>query len=121
MLFRSTNCIHSYLFIYLVAFLVLKQQMILKLFLFVSQAAVPFWPERDSKKLRVKVDGCQTSAQAINFHQPENCLLLRLDNAVSSLNDACALKLTRAVTVDDICNQVLIGTITKQTELEIFV
>ncbi|XP_036434443.1 vacuolar protein sorting-associated protein 13A isoform X2 [Colossoma macropomum] len=50
-----------------------------------GEAAVPFWPERDSKKLRVKVDGCQTSAQAINFHQPENCLLLRLDNTLGGI------------------------------------
>ncbi|XP_072538496.1 intermembrane lipid transfer protein VPS13A isoform X2 [Salminus brasiliensis] len=50
-----------------------------------GEAAVPFWPERDSKKLKVKVDGCQTAAQAINFHQPENCLLLHLDNALGGI------------------------------------
>uniref|UniRef100_A0AAR2KW21 Vacuolar protein sorting 13 homolog A n=1 Tax=Pygocentrus nattereri TaxID=42514 RepID=A0AAR2KW21_PYGNA len=50
-----------------------------------TEAAIPFWPERDSKKLKVKVDGCQMSAQAINFHQPENCLLLRLDNSLGGI------------------------------------
>uniref|UniRef100_A0AAR2JIG9 Vacuolar protein sorting 13 homolog A n=1 Tax=Pygocentrus nattereri TaxID=42514 RepID=A0AAR2JIG9_PYGNA len=50
-----------------------------------GEAAIPFWPERDSKKLKVKVDGCQMSAQAINFHQPENCLLLRLDNSLGGI------------------------------------
>ncbi|XP_066500890.1 vacuolar protein sorting-associated protein 13A isoform X2 [Hoplias malabaricus] len=50
-----------------------------------GEAATPFWPERDSKKLKVKVDGCQTSAKAINFHQPENCLLLHLDNTLGGV------------------------------------
>uniref|UniRef100_A0A8B9KVP3 Vacuolar protein sorting 13 homolog A n=1 Tax=Astyanax mexicanus TaxID=7994 RepID=A0A8B9KVP3_ASTMX len=48
-------------------------------------AAVPFWPERESKKMKVKVDGCQTAAHTINFHQPENCLLLHLDNTLGGI------------------------------------
>uniref|UniRef100_A0A8B9KS96 Vacuolar protein sorting 13 homolog A n=1 Tax=Astyanax mexicanus TaxID=7994 RepID=A0A8B9KS96_ASTMX len=51
----------------------------------VMQAAVPFWPERESKKMKVKVDGCQTAAHTINFHQPENCLLLHLDNTLGGI------------------------------------
>ncbi|XP_058245185.1 vacuolar protein sorting-associated protein 13A isoform X2 [Hemibagrus wyckioides] len=50
-----------------------------------GETATPFWPERDSKKLRVKVDGCQSTAQAIAFHQPENCLLLHLDNTLGGI------------------------------------
>ncbi|XP_041957413.1 vacuolar protein sorting-associated protein 13A isoform X2 [Alosa sapidissima] len=48
------------------------------------QSAVPFWPERESKKLKVKVEGCQ-STQVINFHKPENCLLLHLDNTLGGI------------------------------------
>ncbi|XP_065103684.1 intermembrane lipid transfer protein VPS13A isoform X1 [Paramisgurnus dabryanus] len=50
-----------------------------------GQAAVPFWPERDSKKLRVKVEGCQSSPRAFDFHQPENCLLLHLDKTLGGI------------------------------------
>ncbi|XP_076846491.1 intermembrane lipid transfer protein VPS13A isoform X2 [Brachyhypopomus gauderio] len=50
-----------------------------------GEAAAPFWPGRDSKKLVVKVEGCHTAAQAINFHKPENCLLLHLDNALGGI------------------------------------
>uniref|UniRef100_A0A8B9KUA9 Vacuolar protein sorting 13 homolog A n=1 Tax=Astyanax mexicanus TaxID=7994 RepID=A0A8B9KUA9_ASTMX len=50
-----------------------------------TEAAVPFWPERESKKMKVKVDGCQTAAHTINFHQPENCLLLHLDNTLGGI------------------------------------
>ncbi|KAK3540200.1 hypothetical protein QTP70_028391 [Hemibagrus guttatus] len=50
-----------------------------------GETATPFWPERDSKKLRVKVDGCQSTAQAIAFHKPENCLLLHLDNTLGGI------------------------------------
>ncbi|KAB5567777.1 hypothetical protein PHYPO_G00236760 [Pangasianodon hypophthalmus] len=50
-----------------------------------GETATPFWPERDSKKLRVKVDGCQSAAQAIAFHQPENCLLLLLDSTLGGI------------------------------------
>ncbi|KAL0979681.1 hypothetical protein UPYG_G00188180 [Umbra pygmaea] len=49
-----------------------------------QQAAIPFWPERDSKQLKVRVEGSQ-SPQTIDFKKPENCLLLCLDNTVSSL------------------------------------
>ncbi|KAF7694965.1 vacuolar protein sorting-associated protein 13A isoform X1 [Silurus meridionalis] len=50
-----------------------------------GETATPFWPERDSKELRVKVDGCKTTAQAIAFHQPENCLLLHLNNTLGGI------------------------------------
>uniref|UniRef100_A0A4W4DQ44 Vacuolar protein sorting 13 homolog A n=1 Tax=Electrophorus electricus TaxID=8005 RepID=A0A4W4DQ44_ELEEL len=49
------------------------------------QAAVPFWPGRDSKKLVVKVEGCQSTAHAVDFHTPENCLLLHLDNTLGGI------------------------------------
>ncbi|XP_062855375.1 vacuolar protein sorting-associated protein 13A isoform X2 [Trichomycterus rosablanca] len=50
-----------------------------------GETATPFWPERDSKRLQVKVDGCQSTAKAIAFHQPENCLLLHLDNTLGGV------------------------------------
>ncbi|XP_043102019.1 vacuolar protein sorting-associated protein 13A isoform X3 [Puntigrus tetrazona] len=50
-----------------------------------GQAAVPFWPEKDSKKLRVKVEGCQSSPRAFYFHHPENCLLLHLDKTLGGI------------------------------------
>ncbi|XP_060787336.1 vacuolar protein sorting-associated protein 13A isoform X2 [Neoarius graeffei] len=50
-----------------------------------GETATPFWPERDSKRIRVKVDGCQSTAQAIAFNQPENCLLLHLDNTLGGI------------------------------------
>ncbi|XP_028980284.2 vacuolar protein sorting-associated protein 13A isoform X3 [Esox lucius] len=49
-----------------------------------QQAAIPFWPEKDSKKLKVKVEGSQSQPQTVDFTKPENCLLLHLDNTVSS-------------------------------------
>ncbi|KAL1269364.1 hypothetical protein QQF64_031653, partial [Cirrhinus molitorella] len=50
-----------------------------------GQAAVPFWPEKDSKKLKVKVEGSQSSPRAFDFHQPENCLLLHLDKTLGGI------------------------------------
>ncbi|ROI74411.1 Vacuolar protein sorting-associated protein 13A, partial [Anabarilius grahami] len=50
-----------------------------------GQAAVPFWPEKDSKKLRVKVEGCQSSPRPFDFRQPENCLLLHLDKTLGGI------------------------------------
>uniref|UniRef100_A0A8C1Q848 Vacuolar protein sorting 13 homolog A n=1 Tax=Cyprinus carpio TaxID=7962 RepID=A0A8C1Q848_CYPCA len=50
-----------------------------------TEVAVPFWPERDSKTLRVKVEGCQSSPQPFDFHQPENCLLLHLDKTLGGV------------------------------------
>ena len=47
------------------------------------QFAIPFWPEKHAKKLKVKVDGSQSAPQTIDFTRPENCLLLHLDNTVS--------------------------------------
>ncbi|KAJ8413943.1 hypothetical protein AAFF_G00065410 [Aldrovandia affinis] len=50
-----------------------------------NQVAVPFWPEKDSKKLKVKVEGCHSTPHTINFHQQENCLLLHLDNTLGGI------------------------------------
>uniref|UniRef100_A0A671TE89 Vacuolar protein sorting 13 homolog A n=1 Tax=Sinocyclocheilus anshuiensis TaxID=1608454 RepID=A0A671TE89_9TELE len=50
-----------------------------------TEVAVPFWPERDSKKLRVIVEGCQSSPRPFDFHQPENCLLLHLDKTLGGI------------------------------------
>uniref|UniRef100_A0A8C9VTT4 Vacuolar protein sorting 13 homolog A n=1 Tax=Scleropages formosus TaxID=113540 RepID=A0A8C9VTT4_SCLFO len=51
----------------------------------VEQSAVPFWPEKDSKKLRIKVEGCQSTPHSISFHKQENCLLLHLDNTLGGI------------------------------------
>uniref|UniRef100_A0A8C9R8L2 Vacuolar protein sorting 13 homolog A n=1 Tax=Scleropages formosus TaxID=113540 RepID=A0A8C9R8L2_SCLFO len=50
-----------------------------------EQSAVPFWPEKDSKKLRIKVEGCQSTPHSISFHKQENCLLLHLDNTLGGI------------------------------------
>ncbi|KAJ8005978.1 hypothetical protein DPEC_G00123500 [Dallia pectoralis] len=50
-----------------------------------QQAAVPFWPEKDSKKLKVKVEGCQSPPRTIDFTKAENCLLLHLDNTLGGV------------------------------------
>lgn len=51
--------------------------------LFHIQSAIPFWPENDTKRLKIKVEGCLLPPQTIDFTRPENCLLLHLDNSVS--------------------------------------
>ncbi|XP_036383579.1 vacuolar protein sorting-associated protein 13A isoform X2 [Megalops cyprinoides] len=50
-----------------------------------QEAAVPFWPEKDSKKLKVKVEGCSSTPHTIDFHKQENCLLLHLDNKLGGI------------------------------------
>ncbi|XP_061117583.1 vacuolar protein sorting-associated protein 13A isoform X1 [Conger conger] len=50
-----------------------------------DQVAVPFWPEKDSKKVKVKVEGCHSTPHTINFHKQENCLLLHLDNTMGGI------------------------------------
>ncbi|KAM4575849.1 intermembrane lipid transfer protein VPS13A isoform 2-T2 [Odontesthes bonariensis] len=50
-----------------------------------EQSAVPFWPENDAKRLKIKVDGCLAPPLTIDFTRPENCLLLPLDNSVGGL------------------------------------
>uniref|UniRef100_A0A8C7Q7C0 Vacuolar protein sorting 13 homolog A n=1 Tax=Oncorhynchus mykiss TaxID=8022 RepID=A0A8C7Q7C0_ONCMY len=50
-----------------------------------TQAAIPFWPEKDSKKLKIKVEGCQSTPQTMDFTKPENCLLLHLDNTLGGV------------------------------------
>ncbi|XP_068165987.1 intermembrane lipid transfer protein VPS13A [Antennarius striatus] len=50
-----------------------------------EQSAIPFWPENDTKRLMIKVDGCLLPPRTIDFTRPENCLLLRMDNPVSGV------------------------------------
>ncbi|KAG7265616.1 hypothetical protein CRUP_015738 [Coryphaenoides rupestris] len=48
-----------------------------------EQSAIPFWPEKDTRRLRIRVEGCEAPPRTIDFTRPENCLLLQLDNTVS--------------------------------------
>lgn len=48
------------------------------------QTAIPFWPENDTKRLKIKVEGCLLPPRTIDFTRPENCLLLHLDDSVST-------------------------------------
>lgn len=48
------------------------------------QSAVPFWPENDTKRLKIKVEGCVLPPRTIDFTRHENCLLLHMDNSVSN-------------------------------------
>ncbi|KAM9858498.1 intermembrane lipid transfer protein VPS13A [Aulostomus maculatus] len=50
-----------------------------------EQSAIPFWPENDTKQLKIKVEGCLSPPRTINFTRPENCLLLHLDNSVGGI------------------------------------
>uniref|UniRef100_A0AAQ5ZIR7 Vacuolar protein sorting 13 homolog A n=1 Tax=Amphiprion ocellaris TaxID=80972 RepID=A0AAQ5ZIR7_AMPOC len=50
-----------------------------------EQSAIPFWPENDTKRLKIKVGGCLLPPQTIDFTRPENCLLLHLDNSVGGI------------------------------------
>ncbi|XP_035999665.1 vacuolar protein sorting-associated protein 13A isoform X1 [Fundulus heteroclitus] len=50
-----------------------------------EQSALPFWPENDTKRLKIKLEGCLAPPQTIDFTRPQNCLLLRLDNAVGGI------------------------------------
>ncbi|KAM6931036.1 intermembrane lipid transfer protein VPS13A [Xenentodon cancila] len=50
-----------------------------------EQSAVPFWPEGDTKLLKIKVEGCLAPPLTIDFTRPENCLLLHLDNSVGGI------------------------------------
>lgn len=47
------------------------------------QSAIPFWPENDTKRLKIKVEDCVLPPRTIDFTRPENCLLLHMDNSVS--------------------------------------
>uniref|UniRef100_A0A671VK31 Vacuolar protein sorting 13 homolog A n=1 Tax=Sparus aurata TaxID=8175 RepID=A0A671VK31_SPAAU len=51
----------------------------------VSDSAVPFWPENDTKRLKIKVEGCLLPPQTIDFTRPEKCLLLQLDDSVGGI------------------------------------
>uniref|UniRef100_A0A671VK20 Vacuolar protein sorting 13 homolog A n=1 Tax=Sparus aurata TaxID=8175 RepID=A0A671VK20_SPAAU len=50
-----------------------------------EQSAVPFWPENDTKRLKIKVEGCLLPPQTIDFTRPEKCLLLQLDDSVGGI------------------------------------
>ncbi|XP_075995110.1 intermembrane lipid transfer protein VPS13A isoform X2 [Genypterus blacodes] len=50
-----------------------------------QQSAIPFWPEKDTKRLNIKVEGCDSPPQTVNFTRPENCLLLHLDNTLGGI------------------------------------
>ncbi|XP_043916804.1 vacuolar protein sorting-associated protein 13A isoform X2 [Protopterus annectens] len=45
-----------------------------------SQQCVPFWPEKDSNKLQVKLPDFQMPSKSVNFNKQENGTLLQLDN-----------------------------------------
>ncbi|KAJ3603606.1 hypothetical protein NHX12_028351 [Muraenolepis orangiensis] len=47
-----------------------------------EQSAIPFWPEKDTKKLKICVEGCDAPPRTIDFTRPENCLLLQLNNTL---------------------------------------
>ncbi|XP_015828201.3 intermembrane lipid transfer protein VPS13A isoform X1 [Nothobranchius furzeri] len=50
-----------------------------------EQSAVPFWPENDTKLIKIKVEGCLAPPLTVHFTQPENCLLLHLDNSMGGI------------------------------------
>ncbi|XP_068616831.1 intermembrane lipid transfer protein VPS13A [Brachionichthys hirsutus] len=50
-----------------------------------EQSAIPFWPENDTKRLMIKVDGGLLPPRTIDFTRPENCLLLHMDNPVGGV------------------------------------
>ncbi|XP_053725885.1 vacuolar protein sorting-associated protein 13A isoform X1 [Synchiropus splendidus] len=50
-----------------------------------EQSAIPFWPENDTKRLKIKVEGCLSPPRTIDFTRPENCLLLHLDNSLGGI------------------------------------
>ncbi|XP_029017431.1 vacuolar protein sorting-associated protein 13A isoform X2 [Betta splendens] len=50
-----------------------------------EQSVIPFWPENDTKRVKIKVEGCLLPPRVIDFSKPENCLLLRLDNSMGGI------------------------------------
>ncbi|TNN62598.1 Vacuolar protein sorting-associated protein 13A [Liparis tanakae] len=50
-----------------------------------EQSALPFWPENDTKQLKIKVEGCLLPPRTLDFTRPENCLLLHLDSSVGGI------------------------------------
>lgn len=50
-----------------------------------EQSAIPFWPENDTKRLKIKVESCVLPPRTIDFTRPENCLLLHMDNSVGGI------------------------------------
>uniref|UniRef100_A0AAX7T6J3 Vacuolar protein sorting 13 homolog A n=1 Tax=Astatotilapia calliptera TaxID=8154 RepID=A0AAX7T6J3_ASTCA len=50
-----------------------------------TESAIPFWPESDTKKLKIKVEASLSPPVTIDFKRPENCLLLHLDNKAGGI------------------------------------
>ncbi|XP_067376850.1 vacuolar protein sorting-associated protein 13A isoform X3 [Channa argus] len=50
-----------------------------------EQSGIPFWPESDTQRLKIKVEGSLSPPLIIDFTRPENCLLLRLDNSMGGI------------------------------------
>ncbi|XP_068995248.1 intermembrane lipid transfer protein VPS13A isoform X2 [Embiotoca jacksoni] len=50
-----------------------------------EESAIPFWPENDTKRLKIKAEGCLSPPLTIDFTRPENRLLLHLDNSVGGM------------------------------------
>uniref|UniRef100_A0A3Q2WGD7 Vacuolar protein sorting-associated protein 13A-like n=1 Tax=Haplochromis burtoni TaxID=8153 RepID=A0A3Q2WGD7_HAPBU len=50
-----------------------------------EESAIPFWPESDTKKLKIKVEASLSPPVTIDFKRPENCLLLHLDNKAGGI------------------------------------
>uniref|UniRef100_H3C456 Vacuolar protein sorting 13 homolog A n=1 Tax=Tetraodon nigroviridis TaxID=99883 RepID=H3C456_TETNG len=50
-----------------------------------EELAVPFWPENDTKRLKIKVENCTLPPCTIDFTRQENCLLLRMDNSCGGI------------------------------------
>uniref|UniRef100_A0A672HME5 Vacuolar protein sorting 13 homolog A n=1 Tax=Salarias fasciatus TaxID=181472 RepID=A0A672HME5_SALFA len=50
-----------------------------------TETSIPFWPENDTKRLKIKVEGCLSPPLIIDFTRPENCLLLHLDKSVGGI------------------------------------
>ncbi|KAF7652944.1 hypothetical protein LDENG_00089730 [Lucifuga dentata] len=50
-----------------------------------EQSAIPFWPEKNTKQVTIKVEGCESPPRNVDFTRPENCLLLHLDNTLGGI------------------------------------
>ncbi|CAG08424.1 unnamed protein product, partial [Tetraodon nigroviridis] len=50
-----------------------------------EEVTVPFWPENDTKRLKIKVENCTLPPCTIDFTRQENCLLLRMDNSCGGI------------------------------------
>eukprot|EP00066_Takifugu_rubripes_P024587 XP_011613853.1 PREDICTED: vacuolar protein sorting-associated protein 13A [Takifugu rubripes] len=50
-----------------------------------EESGIPFWPENDTKRLKIKVEGCTLPPCSIDFTRQENCLLLHMDNSFGGI------------------------------------